>query len=559
MVVLLLFALCLSSTAYMTINVSETTFQIPDNPIVNLLVVALLTAVLCVACQSGRLQGARTWLVSDRGYRVTRTALLVGLLAIGCAWAFVFPPTIRADQWFVYNSVVRSLAGDWGAFLPGEYLDLYPHQAGLFLIERLLISVVGDQNFVRVFQVSNAVALVLFYAAAIGVMRKMGAGRLPRLLALVFGLAFLPLWQYVTFVYGNLWCLALTTLAVYLELVFLPDGRRVVAAVASVAVVALALLFRESGKVVLIAMVIMCLLVQRNGSLGDRASGALPGWLYRGAYAGALVAVLLFWSAVPRSICEFMSGQNLDQGASSWSYLAMGMQDGWMDCGWYNKYNASSYTEAGFNTAVQAEMAKEGVAARVRSFAQNPSSCAWFYARKIASQWNNPSFQGVWIIQPQESMPELSPFAEELVGQEFTNLEMVVLNFVQAVIVFGALVWVVLVPWAGDGSDARNAALPLAVLGGFVCHVFWEAKCQYVLLYFVLLTPLAAMGYSLLVRAVLGRRLPRIEAPKVVVAALFAALWLAFVCAGGLKAVTCDVEAFQAYLAAGPVPTILGG
>lgn len=558
-VALLLYALCLSSTAYMDIRVNETTFQIRDSPLVNLLATALFVMGLCMVCQCGRLQKARLWLASDAGYRVARTTLLGGLFAIGCVWAFVFPPTIRADQWWVHNAVVRSLAGDWGAFLPGEYLDLYPHQAGLFLIERLLVSIVGDQYFVRVFQVSNAAALVLFYAAVTGIMCEMGAGRLPRLLALALGLVFAPLWQYVTFVYGNLWCLGLTTLAVYLELEFLLDGKRTVSAVLSVVAVALALLFRESGKVVLIAMLILCPLVRRDGSSDNHAPSMLPDWLSKGAYAGALVFILLFLSAVPRSICESMSGQDLGQGASSWSYLAMGMQDGYMDCGWYNEYNASSYEEAGFNTAAQAEMAKEEIAARIHSFVQNPSSCIWFYARKVASQWNNPSFQGVWIIQAQESMPELSAFAKELVAQEFTDLEMIVLNYVQAVIVFGALAWAVLVPWAGDDSDARNATLPLVILGGFMCHVFWEAKCQYVLLYFVLLIPLAAMGYSFLVRSLVGRTLPKVEAPKVAVVVLFASLWLAFVFAGGLKAVTCDVEAFRAYLASGPVPTVLGG
>lgn len=468
---------------------------------------------------------------------------------------------MRADQVIVHKAAVNSLAGDWNVFNPGEYLDVYPHQAGLFLIERTLVSIFGNRLSVRVFQVSNAVALVVFYAAAVGIMGKMGAGRLPRLLALTLGLVFAPLWQYVTFVYGNMWCLGLTTLALYFELVFLQDGQRIAAAVASVAAVVLALGFKDSGKIVVIAMIILCLLARRcdpaNGG-AHFAPRAMPVWIPRVAYAGALVAVLLFWSAVPRAICRSMSGQDLNQGASAWSYLAMGIQEGDMECGWYTGYSIDSYKEAGFNTEAQSAIAKRLIADRLHDFAENPSSCVRFYARKIASQWNNPSFQGLWILQLLNPSADLSPLARRLMEQRFTSQEVFVLNFVQAIILFGALAWALFVPWSGDGADARNVVLALVVLGGFVCHMFWEAKCQYALVYFVLLIPLAAIGYSSIVRAILRRRRPRVEAPKVVVVALFAALWLAFVFTGGLRVVTCDAEAYETYLASDPVPAILG-
>ena len=38
--------------------------------------------------------------------------------------------------------------------------------------------------------------------------------------------------------------------------------------------------------------------------------------------------------------------------------------------------------------------------------------------------------------------------------------------------------------------------LAMIFIGGFVFHMFWEAKCQYTISYFVLLIPFAAAGYE---------------------------------------------------------------
>lgn len=45
--------------------------------------------------------------------------------------------------------------------------------------------------------------------------------------------------------------------------------------------------------------------------------------------------------------------------------------------------------------------------------------------------------------------------------------------------------------------------LGIAVVGGFLFHMFWEAKPQYTLPYFVLLLPYCAAGYSGMVQKML--------------------------------------------------------
>lgn len=49
------------------------------------------------------------------------------------------------------------------------------------------------------------------------------------------------------------------------------------------------------------------------------------------------------------------------------------------------------------------------IAYRIEEFKQNPGYMAWFYYHKLASQWNNPSFQGFWfgeISEAQTTVPQ---------------------------------------------------------------------------------------------------------------------------------------------------------
>jgi hypothetical protein len=48
--------------------------------------------------------------------------------------------------------------------------------------------------------------------------------------------------------------------------------------------------------------------------------------------------------------------------------------------------------------------------------------------------------------------------------------------------------------------------LALIILGGFVYHLIFEAKSQYVLPYFIMMVPFAAYGFYSLVHLKLPRR-----------------------------------------------------
>ena len=199
----------------------------------------------------------------------------------------------------------------------------------------------------------------------------------------------------------------------------------------------------------------------------------------------------------------------------------MGLQDSSRAPGWYNKYNADSYKEAGYDSKKQAEAAKEQIARSLQQYADDPAAAMEFFEQKTASQWNNPTFQGFWNVQVRDSAIEQGAFTKWLLSEQGANTMAGYLNYVQFFILLGVVLWCVsaLSPTlartankrgprtpatprhAGNvremsGEELRAIVLPLVFLGGFICHLFWEAKCQYTIPYFELLLPLAVIGYA---------------------------------------------------------------
>lgn len=554
-VVVLLALTAAMSTARMEVLASEHTYHLPDSPIANVAFVVALVAVLCVVARGPRLARLRTWLVSDKGFCVARAVLLALVFASACVWLLALHPLPVADQWSVLRVARASLAGDWSDVGRGGYLSAYPFQVGIVLVLRCFVAVFGDHAELA-FQLSNAVALVAFYVSLGDLLQRFGAGRLQQLALLASGLAFFPLTQYVAFVYGTLWGLALITLAMRFELEFLRAPRVRYAVLCAIALFC-SLTFKENYKICAIAMVLVALL-----ELVLSRKVAIVGLL------AAIVVALVAQSVAPRAYVERASGMRVAEGVSSWSYLAMGLQEVYADCGWYSDYNLATYRAAGDDAQEQARVAKEEFARRAQELAAHPQAALRFFVRKIASQWNNPTFQGAWIAQVSDPARPVEGLGARLVGRTATDVSYAYLNLVQFALLVGACAWVVLQRW-GDERARPALLLALAFVGGFLCHVFWEAKAQYTLPYFVLLLPLATMGYARVVRAVCAlrarphewrevlRRGVAARRPAVVCVAVACVLFAVCCACGAAAYLTLDAAGYQWYVASNPVANLL--
>lgn len=558
-IVTLLALVAAVSTTAMEVLSSEKSYLLPDNPLLNVAALALALALLCILARGSWhvLVRLRSWLATQKGFRVARIALLAAIGALACTWAYVVRPEPWADQGIALDIARQTLAGDWSELDVGGYLSCYPFQIGLVLVLRCFVRLFGER-VVLAFWLFNAAGLVLLYASLCGIAARLGAGRLTQLFVLALGIVFWPPLQYVTFVYGTVWSLALAVLAMRLEIDCLgspsgtvPEGLPnarvcfVLQSLGSAVAICLAILFKENTKVFLIAMLLVAV-----AELACRADLRLV------LVPCLLVAGLLVASIAPRAYVERISGKEVPAGCSPWSYVAMGMQEVYADCGWYTAYNDRTYRAAGDDATKQAKVAQQEIGRLLVRFQKHPLAAVRFYSRKIASEWNNPTFQGLWVAQVCDPTRPLGSLGRKLMGQRATELSGAWLNLVLFCVLAGALAWAVLTPW-DDERTRRGAVLPIAFVGGFLVHVVWEAKTQYTLPYFVLLLPLAVMGLRALALAIHRKEVPVIRRAPVVAAGAVCVLFALYCACGFVSYLTCDQAPYAWYLATHPVPWIL--
>ena len=79
-------------------------------------------------------------------------------------------------------------------------------------------------------------------------------------------------------------------------------------------------------------------------------------------------------------------------------YVAMGLQDGKLAPGWYNGYYLGVYNEDYDYEKSDAEF-KTNVVNTLKNDLKDPSTGISRFSKKIQSEWNNPTFQSVWLVE----------------------------------------------------------------------------------------------------------------------------------------------------------------
>ena len=205
---------------------------------------------------------------------------------------------------------------------------------------------------------------------------------------------------------------------------------------------------------------------------------------------------------------ELRSGVTLTGNVSMLARLTMGMQDGYVEAGWYNRY-----IERFFPLEVTAEqehaVALADLTQRLHEMKAAPAMAADFFRRKLLSQWLEPTCGILWYAGLGEPSGPLAALAQPLYAQGGairTALEAYMNAFQQALYL---LACVGLAGTIRRKPGALQLMLPLYVLGGVLYHAVFEAKSQYAYVYMLLLLPSAALGLELLIQGLArmtGRR-----------------------------------------------------
>ena len=438
------------------------------------LTAALLLALAAVHAFLRRRAGRRAFAAA---LALWTAAALCFVLAVG-----LLP---RADSALVIEAAKRFAAGDFSP-LEGEYFSRVSYQLGICLPLEGLARLLPGLDLNLLMQALNCAISAALMALLCGLAGGLsGDARTSGAAALLY-MAFVPMLLFNMFVYGVLPMLLLCVLAMRCFARCARTGERRFGVLYALLIGAAAAL-KPNAMIVMLALLI-CAAVHAL----QRKDGFL-------LLCAALSAVLCF--ALPAGVIrlyELRAGVTLAPDTGMLLRLAMGMQDSMIAAGWYNGV-IEEYWPLSVTPEMEKAAALEMLAARLREFAADPAGAWAFFKEKCLTQWAEPSYDILWYGAVCGKSGRFNGLAHAIFrdGSPVRALLAGYMNiFQQAAYVLA------LIGTCGMIREKRTEAvqlmLPVTVLGGFLYHMLFEAKSQYIYPYMLLLLPLAAAGMDLL-------------------------------------------------------------
>lgn len=451
---------------------SSTDYQIPvyvihDNWLRNLLFFGA-AALLCVlADRLFRALGEKERLA---GYVFLGVCcLLYGVMCL--IWVRDLPYYPSGDQLNATAAAYYHLKGNFVMLKKTGYLGKFPYQKGLTLLYELLFRAFGDFCYpvaARLHILLGIVTMIFGYLFV----EENASHSVCKLLYCPLMVLCAPYVILTPYTYGDLPSICFTTILFWALSHLRKTGKKRYVLLACV-MAALALLMRMHTWIVLIAVMIGLLLVA----------------LRRRNLLALLTAVLILccsYGAVKLVDLSYAlrSGYEITEGAPMVLSLAMGLQDNENGPGTYNNYQTTTLGHVDFDNQAAAEIARRDIREHLTRFRSDPAYARWFFQTKLLMQWIEPTFE---TLISTYSFDEEKPVPEWISRIYFGDLHDRLTGFAdgyQSVVYLGFLCFLPVL-WRRRREVSVNLIPLIAIVGGFLFSIVWEAQCRYVLPYYL--------------------------------------------------------------------------
>lgn len=437
-----------------------------DNVLFNILALILLFALLIVLNR-----------LLKRVHLKTLSIILLGYVSlIGCVWVCAVKSVPVADSGTISGAAGAILSGSYSLLQKSDsYFRYFPFQLGFTFICEIFYTIFGHDNYIAM-GIVNVAFLDLAYLALISLSSLIFENKtVVRITILLLAACLQPI-SFCTFIYGNIIGLALSMWAVVFLTLYLKQRKKHMLIFAAL-LIAIAIAAKPNYYIVLAAMCIMLFI-----------DCIKPFKLIN--IIAVMCAVVLSVGLGKAIIAGYEAKANVDLGSGVPQVLwaAMGMQESSMAPGWYNHYTIITFKKSNYDGEIASNLAWVSIEDRVACFSANPEYALLFFSNKILSEWNEPSYESIWVSRAREHS---SPVSETVTDIYNSSILMFFFNAFQLFIFAGFLIALI------TGIKRRDnvfTVIPLIILGGFFYHLIFEAKSQYILVYFVMLIPYAANG-----------------------------------------------------------------
>lgn len=449
-----------------------------DSEWMNLLAAALLGIVMLGMMRMEKKLSLRIQLM------IQRVVLGISMLwqgAWGYLWIAAADRCPKGDQESVYQSAVRFLSGDYHPLSKGSYCGLYPHQLGLAALEEGIFRLSGTTDYhVIQFLFVGMISATIFFIYQI---LKELTGQFTCVVTgtLLGGMCTAQVF-YSCWVYGEVPYVFFAMLAMWMLTRYI-GKRHKRYLVLFVFAVTFAMLVRENALILIVAFGLSALVK----GLAEKDRHLIA------AILCAVLIPLICYQGIFK-MYEARSGYEHSTGLPSNDFVYIGLQETEGRYGWdyYKSYQV--YYDNGKDTKRTEEAVNRMIADRWQEMRSRPGYLKTFFKGKILSQWNAPLYQSLYFNYVHEDVHKagVTAFLDSLSGDNFFRL-LWAADRLQFVLYLGMLCYFAFGVTAD--SDPLEYVLAVTIIGGFLFSVIWEAKTRYIFPYYMMMFPMAVLGY----------------------------------------------------------------
>lgn len=416
--------------------------------------------------------------------------VLAGFAAvIGFIWIFSVTSVPAADSYNIFEAATKAAQNDYTPFINGadfynkdfyggySYFNFYPFQLGFVFFCELIYRIFGVDSSLPV-QVINVLCVSAAYYAIARISALLFKRKSVEFITILLLAACIQPILLCTFVYGNIigMCCALWA---SLFLIKYMQGGGYLNLIPCGLLLVLSTLVKYNNMIYLIAFTIMLIV----HTIKERKWQSI-------AFALAICVSVVGASNLVIMSYENRAGVDLPSGVSQVMYLDMGLTESYMAPGWYTRTGLETYLNNNFDKDAAEAQAWADIDSKLENFSDADYALD-FFSKKIVSQWNEPTFESIWVSKVKSHEYELGAIGTAVYDKSLGQFLELHFNFYVQIlyILFAAGIYIMFIR---KKLDVCTVLLPLVILGGFSYHLLFEGKSQYVLTYIPLLIPTAA-------------------------------------------------------------------
>ncbi len=285
---------------------------------------------------------------------------------------------------------------------------------------------------------------------------------------------------FCTFVYGNIIGMCCALWSAYFLIRYFQTSKYILLLPCGVLLVVSALA-KYNNLIYLVAFVIMLIVHTVKAKKWQSI-----------AFALALCIAVVGTSNLVIKSYELRADTELKSGVSQVLYLDMGLNESYMAPGWYNNIALSIYKDNNCDIDAAEAQAWNDIDNRLELMSSNSEYTINFFGNKILSQWNEPSYESIWVSKVKGHDTDVQTGLGKAVYDGSTGQFLELYFNFYMMVVFILFTIGIYFMFLYKKTNIQTVLLPLVLLGGFGYHLLFEGKSQYVLTYIILLLPYAA-------------------------------------------------------------------